>query len=286
MSLIKQKCAFCGKEFLREIGRVNEAKKFGWRPFCSLGCQYKARITKVKAKCGNPNCEKVFFRLKNQYEQSKSGLIFCSASCAAVFNNSSRIKNKHCEICGNKFYGGSKYCSRGCANKAISAQQRVIKISKEQIIGEIQDFYKKEGRLILKREYGHYNAARDRFGNWNKAVQAAGFKPNPILYAEKQVANDGHKCDSLAEKIIDDWFTENNIEHTREVFYPNSKKFKVDFVVNGQWIEFFGLAGSNKEYDDGIKKKILIAEKFNLPFIALYPKDLFPKNKLAGILKF
>ena len=175
-------------------------------------------------------------------------------------------------------------CFRECYAEHLRRKPRFIRVSKKQIIDEIQSFYKREDRLILKREYNHYSAARLRFGTWNKAVTAAGFNPNPILYAEKQVAKDGHKCDSLAEKIIDDWMFKNKIEHKRDIFYPNSKKLKVDFVANGQWIEFFGLAGASKDYDNITKTKLAIVKKHKIPFIALYPKDIFPNNRLDKII--
>ena len=175
-------------------------------------------------------------------------------------------------------------CFRECYAEHLRRKPRFIRVSKKQIIDEIQSFYKREDRLILKREYNHYSAARLRFGTWNKAVTAAGFNPNPILYAEKQVAKDGHKCDSLAEKIIDDWMFKNKIEHKRDIFYPNSKKLKVDFVANGQWIEFFGLAGASKDYDNITKRKLAIVKKHKIPFIALYPKDIFPNNRLDKII--
>ena len=59
--------------------------------------------------------------------------------------------------------------------------------------------------------YGVYGEAREIFGSWNNAVEAAGFKPNPVLFAEKHTADDGHHCDSLAEKIIDDWLNSQKI---------------------------------------------------------------------------
>ncbi|MEK7173391.1 MAG: hypothetical protein AAB740_05490 [Patescibacteria group bacterium] len=292
MNLVKQKCAFCGKEFLRENGRYNEAKKFGWKQYCSLKCQYEMKVTQVKMECGNHICSKMVVRLKSQYEKSKFGRVFCSTSCAATVNNTiTKIKSgkninkeKICPFCSKIFLGIKKYCSVKCYADFVRSKPRVIKISKEQIIKEIQNFYQENDRIPVKREYSHYNATRDRFGNWNNAIAAAGFKPNPVLYAEKQVAKDGHKCDSLAEMIIDDWMFKNKIEHEREVFYPNSKKLKVDFVANGQWIEFFGLAGEVKGYNDVIKRKLAIIKKHKIPFMALYPKDIFPISRLDKII--
>jgi len=73
-------------------------------------------------------------------------------------------------------------------------------ISKEQIINEIRSFYKQNGRIPLKSEYHHHSAGRRKFGTWNNAIKASGFLPNPVLFAHKHIAKDGHKCDSLAEK--------------------------------------------------------------------------------------
>lgn len=284
MVFVKLRCVFCGREFSREKGRYNEAKKFGWRQFCSLGCQYKARVTRVKMKCGNPDCKQRVSRLLNQFKSSKSRLVFCSRSCAAVFNNTLRRTIKVCPICNKEFYRNTKYCSRGCYAEHLRRKPRFVKVSKKQIIKEVQNFYQENDRIPVKREYGHYNAARDRFGSWNNAISAAGFNPNPILFADKQVANDGHRCDSLAEKIIDDWLSKRKIQHDREVFYPNSKKLKVDFVVNGHWIEFFGLSGELKDYDRVIQRKLAIVKKHKIPFLALYPKDIFPISRLDKII--
>ena len=79
-------------------------------------------------------------------------------------------------------------------------------IKEERILAKIKEFYKKEKRIPFKKEFSHYGAAQERFGSWNKAVESAGFKPNPVIFARKHKANDGHICDSFAEKIIEDWF--------------------------------------------------------------------------------
>jgi len=133
-------------------------------------------------------------------------------------------------------------------------------------------------------EFFHYNAARDRFGNWNKAIIAAGFTPNPVLFSRKHIAKDGHTCDSFAEKIIDDWLFEKNIAHERNKKYPDNPKLTTDFVTEKYWIEFFGLIGELKEYDKVLRKKYKLAKKYDLPFKAVYPKDIFPINRLSEII--
>ena len=67
-------------------------------------------------------------------------------------------------------------------------------------------FYKLNKRIPVKKEmYDAYGKARDVFGTWNKAIEIAGYEPNPVMFAKRCVARDGHQCDSLAEKIIDEW---------------------------------------------------------------------------------
>lgn len=133
--------------------------------------------------------------------------------------------------------------------------------------------------------YGAYKEARRIFGGWSAAITAAGFKPNPIMFAKKYIASDGHHCDSLAEKIIDDWLVSKNVEHKRNLPYPEGKRLTVDFVIGNRWIEFFGLAGEIKDYDRLLRKKRRVCEKYAIPLLEIYPKDLFPKNRLAEVFK-
>lgn len=54
--------------------------------------------------------------------------------------------------------------------------------------------------------------------------------------------------------------------------------------MKGVFIEFFGLAGELSTYDRAKKQKEKVAAQYKLKVIALYPKDLFPRNKLNQIL--
>ena len=77
----------------------------------------------------------------------------------------------------------------------------------------------------------------------------------------------------------------NNIKHERSVFYPNSR-YTADFQINGKFIEFSGLTGELKKYDKNAKIKEKLAKQNKIELIKIYPKDIFPKNKLADIIKF
>ena len=285
MNLIEINCSFCGKKFWREQGRVNEVKKFGWNQYCSKDCQNKSQLRGVEKECANPACHKLVYLSPHEFKKTKFGLVFCSQSCAATVNNSKspkrqrQVKIKICSLCDKEFTGeGILYCSPTCQHKAQV-------VTKKKIYKEIREFYKKHKRIPLKRESHHYCAARNRFGTWNKAIAFAGFKPNPVLFARKHTANDGHKCDSLSEKIIDDWLYTRKIQHKRAVPYPENPSLTVDFVIKNNWIEFFGLAGDLKEYDRLLKKKQILAKKHKLSLLEIYPKDLFPVNRLSEIIK-
>lgn len=160
-----------------------------------------------------------------------------------------------------------------------------IKHSREKLLTLLRNFYKKNGRIPTKRDFvSLYRPILRVFGSWNKAVKTAGFEPNPVMFAKKYIANDGHKCDSLSEKIIDDWLYARKIKHKINVPYPGNKFLTADFVVENNWIEFFGLDGELTTYDQLKKKKIKTATRFNLHLITIYPQDLFPKCKLGKIL--
>lgn len=282
MHTIKITCDYCDKFFFRSLSRVNEARKFNWKQYCSSKCQYEAKISSISQKCGNPNCNKNVTRRLNQFKKSKSEKIFCSIVCSALFNNDKRKLFHQCPICNKKNYGGRKYCPE-CFNLRTNPKKIPNEIYKKTLIKRFNNFYKLNGRIPFKREmYGMYGAARKLFGSWNNAILAAGLKPNPVLFSEKHIAKDGHLCDSLSEKLIDDWLFKNNIKHKRNFPYPNSK-FTADFEINGNFLEFFGLNGEIKKYDKNIKLKEKIAKKNNINLIKIYPKDLFPKFKLSEI---
>jgi transposase len=156
------------------------------------------------------------------------------------------------------------------------------KNTKKQIIQFIKTFYATNGRIPYKKEATYYKASRNRFGTWNNAIKAAGYDPNPVRFANKYIANDGHRCDSLAEKIIDDWLYAKNIPHETKVpYYQN--RMTADFKVNDYLIEFFGLKGQVKSYDRLVKEKEKLWKKRKLKAIAIYPEDLFPKSRLEKV---
>ncbi|OIO46272.1 MAG: hypothetical protein AUJ31_02165 [Parcubacteria group bacterium CG1_02_39_15] len=176
-----------------------------------------------------------------------------------------------------------------------SAEARRI-YTKEKLIQIIKVFVEKHGRVPTKNEfvkirnssYPNHTTLRDYFGTWNNAIKAASYEPNEQWFAATRVkdlfARDGHKCDSISEIIIDDWLFENNIPHTREYLYPESR-YRCDFVVNNIFIEFFGLSDAftiDIGYGETMKRKKAICKRHNIPLIELYEKDLYNLNQTLG----
>lgn len=278
MTLVRVICHSCRKEYKIDLRRSNEAKKYKWKHYCSLSCQKTGKTTKIKIFCENPRCKKVIFR---NIVNSTSNHYYCSQSCAAVINNSKFPKKialkKYCMSCKKAISNRRNYCSPNCIPEKIY-------VGKKEIIAQIQQFYYENGRVPFKQEFIHCKASRNRFGTWNKAIKAAGFKPNPVKFAHKFKAKDGHKCDSLSEKIIDDWLFNRKIPHIRNAHYPDHKKYTADFKVKDYFIEFFGLHQELKTYDDYMKKKFDLINKHHLKLISIFPKDLFPNSNLEKII--
>ena len=277
MASIQVFCFHCKKKFLRRTGWIKENKKLGHKNYCSSRCMGNSKRLRKNLICENPVCKKKFERRVREISVHN----YCSRSCAVTVNNVKYPKNpgviKWCKYCNKEFISREKYCSRQCADK-----DKII--SKKEILKRIGKFNKTNNRIPLKREFNHYHAARGRFGTWNNTIKAAGLKPNPVMFAKKYIANDGHKCDSLAERIIDDWLYARKINHKINIPYPGNHKLTVDFVIRDYWIEYFGLSGKHKRYDELKEKKLELVKAYGIKLIAVYPEHLFPKNILNDIL--
>ena len=289
MKFVATKCFTCGLNLQREKRRMHETKKYNWNIYCSKECQNKTRDTRQTILCDNDACNK---RIKRPLREIKSGTRhFCSQSCATTVNNKRRAIIR-ATICPKKYCANieckivipkrNTYCSVKC-------RRSLDKVSKEEYaqrsIKAIKTFFRKNGRIPFKKELWRvYKPARIAFGTWNNAVLAAGFTPNPVMLAKKYTANDGHKCDSLAEKIIDDWFHARKIPHERQIPYGKNR-MTADFQVGDVLIEFLGLHGQHMDYDRLVKEKQKIWQEKNLDVVVLYPRDIVSANKLAKCLQ-
>lgn len=270
-------CSNCGKDFLKDNRHINENRKIGHKFYCSLKCQYAFKNQRIELICENPSCDNKFKRKPKNISPHN----FCSRSCAMTINNKKFPKRvakiRKCEYCNIRLLSYRKYCSIECKSNALT-------LSQEKVIDKISKFYKKNNRIPFKREmWGIYKPARKYFRTWNNAILAAGFKSNPVMFAKHHIAKDGHKCDSLAEKIIDDYLFRHNIQHERCIPYPESE-CTADFKIGDKWLEYFGLAGEHKRYEQLRRQKQRMVRKFKLNMIEIYPKDLFKNKELHRLL--
>ncbi|KKT51031.1 MAG: hypothetical protein UW44_C0018G0001, partial [Candidatus Collierbacteria bacterium GW2011_GWB2_44_22] len=227
MAIVWVTCDYCKMEFERPYGRYNEAKKFGWKQFCSTECQSQSKTKKISKNCDNPLCNKRIF------SSVSSGHTYCSRNCSATLSNSLRAEPFALVKCANKDCNNflknheSKYCSTECVNKS---KKGLSSYTKEGLMQIIQKFQLDNGRIPTKAELGHLNRpARNNFGTWNNLIKIAGLTPNEVIFSKKYIANDGHRCDSLSEKIVDDWLFARNIKHQVHIKYPWHNGMSADF---------------------------------------------------------
>jgi len=133
----------------------------------------------------------------------------------------------------------------------------------------------------------------NEFDSWFKELVEAGvLKDNVLVTARgvKCIARSGNECNSLDEQFIDNWLFNNGFVTIKEPVYPKhtlynaSGRRRADWLVNGYYIEYFGLAGDDK-YDKKIFEKINLVRELDLKLIALFPEDLNSLDKKMIKLK-
>lgn len=134
------------------------------------------------------NAQKTLWRTPKDLKKSATKRFFCSSTCAAISNNAIRsasLPKNFCRhpSCSKQIPGNQRYCSRTCS---VFSRQRTPESLREEVLAQIKNFNASNGRIPTKKEmYGAYGKARDVFGTWNKAVEMAGYKANPVMFAKK-----------------------------------------------------------------------------------------------------
>lgn len=305
---IKIKCDFCGKDFLKRKGAVNEARKYKLKIYCSKDCQSSAKNKKHKSFCST--CRKEIFIGNYEFKNSKSGLHFCSKSCSALHSNidrkqseksKKRISNSllkfyskigkerkkvKCLYCGKDFLVQNKrdriFCSKGCS---LLQQNGTLPYTKEETLTEIRRFIDENKDRISSKliSVKLKHSVTKFFGSWNNIIKELGLNPNSGVASKKKIlCHDGHYADSISEMIVDNWLSRMNLQHERWKEYPGTKQTCDFYLIDyGVWIEYCGLMAF-KVYRDSIEKKKEIAKKNNLTLMEIFPEDLYPNNNLAG----
>src|SRR5690606_7361050 len=136
--------------------------------------------------------------------------------------------------------------------------------------------------LLLMENCFHPSRYAECFGDYITALLECGYLgDSPILKSSigyRVKAIDGHACNSLAEKVIDDWLHLHGIEHEKEPPYPDEVReysgasIRADWRVGNTFIEYFGLQ-SMGEYAKKTELKMRACEKCGVNLLALYPGD-------------
>ncbi len=237
-------------------------------------------------------------------------------------NNIRRPEWKRCPLCGEAFVEDSlpvplierlgidqlDFCAP-CLSKTILQNTGKDAASKEQIrsyLRNLADLLKRippqdfgagaydlremntDERLAVLRELRLKPTTRrvkELFGSWFNALIDAELLEDGsrrTSLGTQCLARDGHMCFSLGEKTIDDMLYALKIPHGREPAYPEGN-LRADFIVNGIFIEYFGLAG-DPDYDAKTNKKKMICKEHELALISVFPKDLVSSRKLESML--
>ena len=219
------------------------------------------------------------------------------------------VGRRSCEICGRLFrpVDFRYWIYRGTdALKSCCMKCEIVKSpSKEDLRDTVPDFVNACGfipnqdaspvnrsftsrlsekqQLEVYRLYGNMGGtrhAREVFGSWFKAMSETGALPDGtqrLSRGTRCIAKDGHECDSIEEKRIDDWFFKQGIDHEREPKYPQHEDLNPDGrrradwkVAGGVFVEYWGLAGS-EDYDRKVDEKRQLAEENGIELIEIYP---------------
>jgi very-short-patch-repair endonuclease len=135
--MVSVECKKCGGRATKTPGRYNESLKNGWNFFCSLHCRYGYRERGKEVPCAR--CGRLIRKTPAQIRQTKTN-IFCSKSCAAIYNNS------------HKQTGTRRLKLEAFVEQQLREQfpHVTIQCNDHHLIGAELDFYFPELRLAIE----------------------------------------------------------------------------------------------------------------------------------------
>ena len=122
-----------------------------------------------------------------------------------------------------------------------------------------------------------------RFGSWDNAMIEAGMKLNSSMRGKRSLAEDGHHCDSIRERQVDEFLYKHGIPHERDVLYPIHDQYnpnglrRCDFFLNDRegnpvFIEYAGM--NTEEYLKALDAKKKLAEFEGIRLIIITSREL------------
>jgi len=171
---------------------------------------------------------------------------------------------------------------------------------------EFHRFVKENGRIPRYKEFNNSSypsfwCYQNRFGSWNKAVVAYGYKPNDEN--RKITLDNGEICASSYEFDVSNWLIKNNIEYIRDINYKDfiakyKGKMNCDYVIYTKdkiwYVEVAGFlknrdftkySSEEKKYYFKLRYKKKMLKENNLNYKILYPSHLEkPFNEVFSFL--
>jgi hypothetical protein len=149
-------------------------------------------------------------------------------------------------------------------------------------------------KIILNMGIGGFSSDNFNlhFGSWFKALVESNVLKDNVLKTGRGfrcVAKSGNECNSLDEMFIDNWLFDKGFIAIKEPMYPKHELYnpsgrrRADWLVNGYFIEYFGLAGDEK-YDKKTVEKILLAKELDLKIIAVFRENLRSIDEKLSVL--
>ena len=170
--------------------------------------------------------------------------------------------------------------------------QKQKQFTKEQLLEDIKNVYKKLGRTPLLIELRMYGLPSERTllryfpQGYKKLCKELGWKINFSNFGREVIyfSKNGDSCLSIGEMIITDFFIDNNIQYEKdekqykEIFgYEEFGQKRIDWLIKkedkGFVVEYFGLIGF-PQYEQKVLEKLNLCKKYNIPLIELYPKNI------------
>ena len=155
--------------------------------------------------------------------------------------------------------------------------------TQEEIIAAIQEFFKLHNKLPQQMDfrnsnYPAYTVVQNRFGSWNKAIEAAGFLPHLNTgWGTETIAKDGKLYRSKLEAYFVDHFLFEKEEYEYEKPYGNGWYFDFYLPKRDLYIELTGGLRPERFLQ---KKRFCKENNINCKF---YHQNEIYKSDFAGI---
>lgn len=271
-SIVKT-CPVCGNKFNTKQ-RIPTDKRNVEKKYCSTSCCNKIHLGNRYKNYNILPAQKAIWLTKEKRRVERPN----ETEPIKTYQKGAGKEERKCLICNRSFVVyrtySKKCCSRSCG-KVL--QFGSLPFTKEEMIEKILELAQSGDFQKRKASTKLVSSAIKFFGTWNKAVQFCGLTPNTQIYSKKRITcSDGHVVDSLSEKIIDQWLSEQKINHEIHKKYPESNWICDFYLIDyGIWIEYFGLYNEVEEYTEVAKQKIEFCKSKGLKLVTLFPDDLY-----------